>query len=366
MHGQTPKSSKVTVTASPPRAARSPRPTVLLLEKVLLLGDAIVRVPAYRALRAAFPKHRIIGLSPYNSAFTTVLSQVSHLFVDDWQINDAIIAGPKKQREFAKTFGPIDVVLDFRANPRSFASFAAFAPVANRYIANGLGFVLRKGIPLGFEARPSHNAARYHRMAELIAGRRLPYDFRLPGLPEAEKHAARLLPKTQRFFGIAGGPDSKSKTWPRDRQVVVAEKIVSLGLRPVILLGVDEADQREWYETNIPDALVVDLKTAKGDPAYLFWLLQAVAGRLTGCVASENGLGHLVASRGIPLLTLAGPTDPFVWRPVTPLWWLLRAQDYGMEAVWAIPPVAINEAIAEIVKWTERDEQVRPLKKSKS
>ena len=365
MHGQTLKDRKVAVTASPVRASRSSRPVLLLLEKVLLLGDAILRVPAYRALRNAFPKHRIVGLSPHQSAFKSVLSQVSHLFMDDWQVDPAILGGRKQQREFARAFGPVDIVLDFRANPRSLASFAAFAPVARRYAANGVGFFLRKGIPLGLEARPPYHAARFHRLAELIAGRRLPYDFTLPHLPEAEAQASRLLPKSQRYFGIAGGPDTKAKTWPRDRQIVVADKMKSLGLRPVILLGVEESDQREWYAQNIPDALVVDLKSAKGDPAYLFWLLQSVAGRLTGCVASENGLGHLVATRGIPLLTLAGPTNPIVWRPVTPLWWLLRAQDYGMDAVWAIPPSAINETITQMVNWADRDEAVRRDKKSK-
>ena len=68
-------------------------------------------------------------------------------------------------------------------------------------------------------------------------------------------------------------------------------------------------------------------------------------------VATEAGLGHLVATRGIPLVTLAGPTDPVVWRPVTPLWWLVRAQDFGSDRMEAIPVEAVTRALADALRW---------------
>jgi ADP-heptose:LPS heptosyltransferase len=165
------------------------------------------------------------------------------------------------------------------------------------------------------------------------------------------------LPQGERYFGIAAGPMTSKKSWPRQGYIALAAQIRALGLRPVFLLGTDEVEQRGWFERNVPGAIVIDLQAARGDAMYLFWLLHACAGRLAGCVANESGLGHLVATRGIPLLTLAGPTNAPRWKPLTSAWWLLRAQDFGSNDVAAIPVEAVEEAIGAMVRWNESNRQ---------
>jgi ADP-heptose:LPS heptosyltransferase len=330
------------------------RPTVIVLNKQELLGEALQRIPAYRALRLAFPEHRIVCLAQGPTAFADAFASVRGLFMDETVPASIRSGNPLVLRRLAQSFGRIDVVIDFRSNLRLVASWFAFYPVARRYIANGAGLTTRKGVRGFAEVRPQSHAERYHRMVEIVAGRRLPFDPGLPVLPEAEALARRLLPDGGRYFGFAGSPKGSFKSWPRERLVPVAAHVRQLGLTPVVLLGKDETSERDWYAANIPGAVIIDLADAGGDPNFLVWVLHAAAGRLAGCLANENGLGHLVASTGVPLVTLAGPTNPIRWRPLTRSWWPVRAQDFGSEKMADIPVAAVEEAVTAMIGSRER------------
>ncbi|HXF90212.1 MAG TPA: glycosyltransferase family 9 protein [Xanthobacteraceae bacterium] len=325
------------------------RPTVLILNKQELLGEALQRVPAYRALRQAFPEHRIVSLSRYDSQFAKGLAAAAHLFLDDCLTYQPIDDSPARLRGLARSLGPLDVVLDTRSNLHLVGSALALYLAAPRYIANGVGFFLRKGVRLGIEKRPYSHAERYHRMAELAAGRSLPFDGELPVQPKEDAAARKILPDSAAYFGIATGPVGSVKTWPLEGYVKVAAVIQERGLRPVALLGRDEADQRPWFEQNLSDAVIVDAQVARAHDCDLLWLLHAAADRLVGCVANENGLGHLVAARGVPLLTLAGETNARRWKPLTPVWRVIDAADFdASRKISAIPPKAVAKAIAEM------------------
>jgi ADP-heptose:LPS heptosyltransferase len=338
--------------ATPPAAAVSAtamQPTVIVLNKQELLGEALQRIPAYRALRHAFPGHRIVCLAQGPTVFTGPLARVRPLFMDE-TVPDALSSGnPATLRRLARSFGPLDVVIDLRSNLRLVGSWFAFYPVAPRYIANGPGLTTRKGTGGVMEMRAPSHAERYHRMAELVARRRLPFDPSLPVMPAAAKVVARLLPAGGRYFGFATGPRDSFKAWPRDRLAAVAGHVRALGLTPVVLLGRDESVERDWYAANVPAAIILDLTTADGDADFLFWIIHAAAGRLEGCLANENGLGHLVACAGMPLITLAGPTNPVRWRPLTRSWWPVRAQEFGGEGMSDIPVAAVERTISAMI-----------------
>lgn len=346
--GSTPADSAVVATDTAiPRNGR--RPTIVILEKELLLGDGLLRIPAYRALRHAFPEHRIVSLASRKSAFATTLAPFSRLLVDDALADQPFNASYARQREVVRSFGPLDKVLYFRANLRSVLTLINLYPLANDYVGNSVGFILRKGVKLNIDLRRRSNAERFHQMAEIAAGHPLPFDPTLPVLPAAEARAAEMLPETQRYFGITTTPLGRAKTWPREGLVAVAGAIRARGLQPVVMLGPEETEQRDWFVQNIPEAKIVDIETANGDAAYLLRLFHAVAGRLVGCVANESGLGHLLATRDTPLLTLAGPTNPFRWKPVTRYWWALRAQQFGSANISSIPSEAVVKSVTTMI-----------------
>lgn len=335
------------------RAVAAERPTIIILNKQELLGEALQRVPAYRALRFAFPDHRIVCLAQGPSAFATSLAPIRHLFMDD-TVPDSIKSGtPMELRRLARNFGPLDIVMDLRSNLRLIASWLAFYPAAPRYVANGSLLTTRKGVRGFAEVRPQSHAERYHRMAEIVAGRRLPFDPGLPVLPEADAIARRLLPDGARYFGFAGIPHTANKAWPRERLAPIAGHVRDLGLTPVVLLGKDESEERDWYAANLPGAIIISLADAGGDAGLLVWILHAAAGRLAGALSSENGLGHLVACTGVPLITLAGPTNPIRWRPLTRFWWPVRAQDFGGDKMADIPVDAVAATVTAMIRSRE-------------
>jgi ADP-heptose:LPS heptosyltransferase len=77
------------------------------------------------------------------------------------------------------------------------------------------------------------------------------------------------------------------------------------------------------------------------------WL--ALAGRLSAAVSNDTGTGHLLGAANIPLLSLFGPTDPRVWRPVTAKGQVIWARDYGGPEMSRIPLEDVKKTLAALL-----------------
>jgi ADP-heptose:LPS heptosyltransferase len=167
--------------------------------------------------------------------------------------------------------------------------------------------------------------------------------------PDAVRQAASLVPDRRVSLGIAPGPSTSDKYWPTKHHVELARRATAEGWGLVYLLGPMETAHRDWIRAAAPDALIVDIERAGGDETYLPWLIHAVSARLSASLAMEGGLGHLIATTGGRLMTLAGPTDPFCWKPMTDQWWLVRAQEFGARQMSAIPVDAVLDRAREML-----------------
>jgi ADP-heptose:LPS heptosyltransferase len=334
-------------------AAQCNQQAIVILQRDERLGDAITHLPAYYALRHAYPRHRIVGLFARETVLQTSLARVGPMFFDEIHVGLPLDVESRILARRLDQIGNVDVVLDFRANRRAVYGFVGARGRARHFLGNVSGYALRFGVPGLAERRPAQNIRRYHRMVEIVAGRELPYDYRLPPCAAAEEQAAALLPAGRRYVGLAMSAPGSGKEWPLERFVAVATGIAKLGLCPVFLLGPRESSMRERIRAAMAEALVIDLAAAGNDAGYLPWLFLAAADRLTAIVAVESGIGHLVATRDIPVLTLAGPTNVRRWRPVTPFWWLVRAQDFGSSKMEAIPLEAVRHALADMLRFAE-------------
>lgn len=341
-------------TADQPTAAglNDSRPVLVYLQKGEALGDSVLHVPTYRAARLAFPRHRIIGLCSHPSVYATkTMSLITGAFLDQVLTMQPINRGPASLARVLATLGPIDVVIEFRSNLSALWSYLATRR-ARRYVANVAGYMLRRGVGLQPLLRPATNAARFHRMIEIAAGRPLPFDFRLQEDPGATARATELLPPGPRYVGLVPGPSTSNKSWPLERFVELADKVSAIGMQPVLLLGLGEAAEEARLTQLLPDTILIGPSTVNKPAENLAWVIHAAAARLTACVAVEGGLGHLIATQEIPLLTLEGPTNAQRWRPVTPNWWLLRARDFGSRATEAIPVAAVLNVLGEMRQWS--------------
>jgi ADP-heptose:LPS heptosyltransferase len=349
----------VTKASDPPSPASSrssaEQRAIVLLHADEALGDALVNVAMYRALRLAFPDHRIVGLYSKDSAFRTTLSRVREDFVDEIRVGQPIKSRIDLTRAVLKSVGcRIDVLIETRPNIRALWSLIASAGLIRAFIPNSPAYFPVLGVWSLPQLRPRHAHHRRHRLVELATGRVLPFDPSLPEQPDAAARAAELLPSGRDYVAIAPGPAASQKYWPTPLQREFAARLVSAGITPVYLLGPYEADHRQWIEASAPGAVVIGPPEANEDSSYLPWLIHAAAGRCRAAVAVEGGLGHLIASRGGPLLTLAGPTNAMRWKPVTDLWWVLRAQSFGSDRMEAIPVDAVMKSVDEMLAWGER------------
>ncbi len=316
-----------------------------------LLGDAITHVPAYRALRIAYPDHRIVALYKEQTAWAGALSAVRAEFIDEIRTDLPIGDGLSATRRALADIERLKLVLDFRGNLHVLWSWLGAGRGDVRYVGNVAGFGLRRGVKGDFLPRPETNAARYHRMVELAAGRALPFDGRFAIPADARVSALRFIPNGQRFVCLAVGSPQSTKAWPRDNWIGLAKHIASLGIVPMFLVGVQEDSEREWIASEIPEAMIVDRSSADS-LEQLPWLFAALGEHAVGAVTVEGGIGHLLATTQLPLLTVAGPTNPRRWRPVTPYHWVAWAREFGSSKTADVPLGAVIARTEELIRFS--------------
>ena len=338
----TPSQPDIAADGAPPSRLSGSAPVVALLMKNELLGDAITRVPAYRALRFGLPAHRIVGVYKHTTAWLTTLAHARGEFLDEILIGQPIADGAAATYGTLRTINNLEMVFDFRANLHSWSSFLAASRLNVKYIANVAGFMLRRNVPRGLEVRPDSNVRCYHRAVEIALGRTLPFEYHLAPPADAVTRAATMLPRGTPAVLLACGNPRSNKSWPRDGWIGLARHLLSRGITPAFLLGNQEESEREWIAREVPEAMIVDASAA-ANAEQLPWLFVALAQHALAAVAVEGGIGHLIATSGMPVLTIAGPTNPVRWRPVTPLHWTVWAREFGSKETAAVTLEAVVE-----------------------
>jgi ADP-heptose:LPS heptosyltransferase len=89
------------------------------------------------------------------------------------------------------------------------------------------------------------------------------------------------------------------------------------------------------------------LQEGGGAPSPLLTI--AVAQRLVGGVANDSGTGHLIAAAGCPLVSLFGPTRAAKFAPAARRLEIVAAQEFGGDAMDAIPLHAVDEALGRLL-----------------
>lgn len=149
----------------------------------------------------------------------------------------------------------------------------------------------------------------------------------------------------RRYVGFAPGAGGRHKCWPLDRFIAVAAEMVEQGRVPVFLLGPNEAKWADLVRAVLPAALTPLQQAAKVTPM----LTIALARRLTAAVANNSGTGHMLAAADVPLVSLFGPTPPEKFAPRTRRLTVVKAQDWGGEAMERIPVEAVIAAVREML-----------------
>ncbi len=273
----------------------------VLLLRALGLGDFLTGVPAYRAVRRAFPRHRIVLAAPAGLAGLVPATGV---------IDDLL---PAAELEPVAWPGPApDVAIDLHGRgPASHRLLAALRPhrlitFGGRY---GGGFA-------GPPWRPGeHEVARWCRLCSESGIPADPADLRLQAVP----HGAVPPPLVATLSPVHGGPGptlvhpgaaAPSRRWPADRFAAVARELTGRG-HDIVITG--SAAER-------PLALEVARRAGLPRRSALagrttLAALAALAASARLIVSGDTGLAHLASAYARPSVVLFGPVPPAEWGP---------------------------------------------------
>jgi ADP-heptose:LPS heptosyltransferase len=269
---------------------RSREPTALVL-RALHVGDLLVAVPALRALRRAFPGHRMVLAAPGSLAPLVPLTGA----VDE-------LLPTSDPDALAWTGPPPDVAVNLHGKgPQSHRALDATAP------GRRIGFRAPGWPGPRFEEIALRHPHERERWCAMLAAHGIPADpadLRLPPpreTPRCGSHAPVLVHPGARYG---------SKRWPARRFAEVAA-VLHCALSPVLITGT--ADERELALEVARAAGLAESRVLAGRTD-LAELCALVAGAAL-VVSGDTGVAHLAAAFAAPSVTLYGPVGPQQWGP---------------------------------------------------
>ncbi|MGI8967828.1 MAG: glycosyltransferase family 9 protein [Chloroflexota bacterium] len=303
-------------------------PTILLLV-FGDLGDAILTVPAIRAIRVRYPQARIVLLTkPLAASFITGLNLVDDVIIVEKHIFDQVrgMFRPRALLALARLLWRLrelrpDTVVLFHHlvtvwGTLKFALLALSSGAPRRVgIDNGRGWFLTNRVPYrGFGAR--HEAEYWLEVASLLdAHGRLTLAAAIT-VDETASAAALLHDWTEGIPLLAIHPGTgwygPGRQWPPS-QFARALRLTldECAVRLVVVGATEDREAATELLAQLP-ADTIDLvnRTTVGE-------LAAVLSRASVLLANDSGVGHLAAAVGIPVVSVFGPSNDRAWKPLT-------------------------------------------------
>ncbi len=258
---------------------------MLLALRALGLGDLLCGFPALRALRDAFPEHRLVLAGP---------ARLAPLAVASGAVDAVLPAGPLQPLPVG--MAPPDVAVNLHGR----------GPRSHRLLLDALpGRLLAFGVP-GLVPGPAWRPGEHevHRWCRMLAWHGVPAD---PARIDLEVDAD---PRYAGAVVVHPGAASPARRWPPERFAEVVRVLARAGHRVVLTGGVHERElvHRVSDLSGAGNAAVLAGSTGVLD------LARIVAGARV-VVSGDTGVAHLAAATGTPSLTLFGPVPPSEWGP---------------------------------------------------
>lgn len=311
---QRPRRSMDDIRAADPRR-------ILLVRQHNQMGDMLCAVPAFRAIREAFPKARTM----------LITAPVNHGVMEGNPYIDEILLFDKVEvrssfgalRRFWKQLRAFDAELAFVLNSVSFSgTSAAIAHLSGaRYLVGG------DSVPFGWSfsrwlydvempSSPSVTGHAIDHQLEPLAAIGITTEDR-----STVVHPSREAMDEARSFldGLSGAPilalhpgaGKVENRWPAERFARVAREFLERGWAVYLIEG--PADARATQETleafgsKLPILRNVRLR-----------VVAAALAQSQLALVNDTGVMHVAGAVGLPTLALFGPTPSASWRPPSP------------------------------------------------
>jgi heptosyltransferase II len=294
------------------------------------LGDAVMSLPAIRAVRQAFPNARLVVVArPW----------VADLYARETGIDQVIRYQPRNwrdRREFAERLRRErfdSAILLQNAFDAALIAWMAGVPVRIGYSRDGRRCLLTTPVPVPESGDiPRHERFYYLEMlrrAQLIDDERyfragIP-DIQLEGIQAAQASGASRLAAlgvSSDVIGISpGAAYGNAKRWPPERfaeaAVAISARLKNFGSRPSVLLFGSAAERLlcEQVAARI-DCAGVSARNLAGETTLREFIDMAAACRLF--LTNDSGAMHVASALAVPTVAIFGATDDTTTGPAGP------------------------------------------------
>lgn len=289
-------------------------PDNILIRGVNWVGDAVMTMPAVRALRKAYPGAGISLLAR---------PSILPLFERDPNLDSLISYGEKfrgilgrlRLAFSVRRMGFSKAVLFQNAFDAALIAFLAGIPERIGYNRDGRGKLLTRPVPFNGDDRKLHHIRYY---LDLLRAAGIPAEYSRPFIYlelEERLSARKVLSVLRRpVLGInPGAAYGSAKRWFPERYVEVADRFISDTSGSVVLFGGNNEKEiateiEKLMGRGTPEALNLAGRTT----------LRELAALISECdvmVANDSGPMHIGYAVGTPLVGIFGSTDPGLTGP---------------------------------------------------
>jgi len=306
----------------------------ILIRATNWVGDAIMALPALRAVRSRFPETSIAILArPYVADLYRFQGIADSLISYDIRgAHKGLRGRVALARELRSQRFDVALLLQ-NAFDAAWLAWRAGIPERIGYARDGRGALLTKAVVVPKPGEiPAHEQFYY---LELL--RRAGWITELSGEtsiglkvgPEAANTAEHTLQaagaraQNVRIAIGAGASYGSAKCWPPERFAEAGNQLAADSDADVILFGTAaEASVSAAISAGLR-RVPVDLtgKTAIAD-------LPALLSRCHLFIGNDSGAMHVAAAVGLPVVAIFGPTDPLGTAPVTPRRTIVQEKPY--------------------------------------
>jgi lipopolysaccharide heptosyltransferase I len=294
---------------SPP-AFESP-PARILIIKPSALGDVVHALPVLNLVRRRWPAAQVswlvsnscAGLLQGHPQLDEVIQFDRKLFGNSWRNPAAAWQMSRFNRSLARR--KFDLVIDlqglFRSGWMTWRTGAAIR-VGSTAAREFGGIFCTHLAPVD----PAQQATeRYLAVAEFLGLGREPVEFIFAISDDDRRSVDELLPAQKPYAVLLPATNWQTKRWPVERFAALIEPIRRrFGLESVIAGGADAAVLAAAMPGGINLAGRTNLRQ-----------LVALLERADLVIGNDTGPMHIAAALGRPLVTMYGPTSPFVTGP---------------------------------------------------
>jgi ADP-heptose:LPS heptosyltransferase len=321
--------------------------TILVYVGLDRVGDALLKLPFVRGLRAAFPDAKITWLAGKDtSVYASQMAPAVQGLIDEVIEKADIGLSPLDLLKRPLSGRRFDLVIDTQRV--ALASLALLRIRCKWRLSPFANFLFSSVKPPKGYKFPKTMLRQMLDLLELATGEKIatPERIEVKIPPEMYIEAQHLLPDGKNYVGLAPGAGGKPKCWPLERFAEVGARLAQEGFTPVYLLGPQEPEWKETLAKAVPAALFpLQEPTVAERFGYSPLLTIALGERLTAALANDSGVGHMLALSGTGLVSLFGPTSPAKFAPVSKSLTIVTAQSFGGREMELIPTEAVLTAL---------------------